>query len=142
MTTTNRNTMTTMTIGQVAKRVQIHIETIRFYERQGLIDKTQRTPAGYRQYTTATIERLQFITRAKALGFTLQEISDLLNLREPSTKCADVQARAEAKIADIEARITQLNAIKCTLEELVLQCRGENSLNHCPIFNTLKENQR
>jgi hypothetical protein len=82
----------------------------------------------------------RFIVRAKALGFTLQEIADLLDLRAaPGAGCADVQARAEAKIADIEERIAQLDAMKRALCELVAQCRGEGPLSECPILDALDE---
>ena len=104
--------MTTLTIGKVAKAAGLGVETVRFYERQGLIAEPARSDSGYRQYGPETIRRLQFIVRAKALGFTLQEIGDLLDLRAtPGAGCADVQARAEAKIADIEERITQLDGV-------------------------------
>ena len=88
--------MTTLTIGKVAKAAGLGVETVRFYERQGLIAEPARSESGYRQYRPETIRRLQFIVRAKALGFTLQEIGDLLDLRAtPGAGCADVQARAE-----------------------------------------------
>lgn len=132
--------MTTLTIGKVAKAAGLGVETVRFYERQGLIAEPARSDSGYRQYGPETIRRLQFIVRAKALGFTLQEIGDLLDLQAtPGAGCADVQARAEAKIADIEERITQLDAMKRALGELVVQCRGEGPLSDCPILDALDE---
>lgn len=132
--------MTTLTIGKVAKAAGLGVETVRFYERQGLIAEPARSDSGYRQYGPETIRRLQFIVRAKALGFTLQEIGGLLDLRAtPEAGCADVQARAEAKIADIEERITQLDAMKRALGELVVQCRGEGPLSDCPILDALDE---
>lgn len=130
----------TMTIGKVAKAAGLGVETVRFYERQGLIAEPARSQSGYRQYRPETIRRLQFIVRAKALGFTLQEIGDLLGLRAtPGAGCADVQARAEAKIADIEERVAQLEAMKRALGELVVQCRGEGPLSDCPILDALDE---
>lgn len=135
-------TLQTLTIGKVAKAAGLGVETVRFYERQGLIDEPARSSSGYRQYRAETIKRLQFIVRAKALGFTLQEIGDLLDLRAtPGAGCADVQARAEAKIADIDERITQLNAMKRALGALVAQCRGEGSLSDCPILDALDEDE-
>ena len=132
--------MTTLTIGKVAKAAGLGVETVRFYERQGLIAEPARSDSGDRQYGPETIRRLQFIVRAKALGFTLQEIGDLLDLRAtPGAGCADVQARAEAKIADIEERIAQLDAMKRALGELVAQCRGEGPLSDCPILDALDE---
>jgi MerR family transcriptional regulator, copper efflux regulator len=132
--------MTTLTIGKIAKAAGLGVETVRFYERQGLIAEPGRSGSGYRQYRPETVRRLQFIVRAKALGFTLQEIGNLLDLRAtPGAGCADVQARAEAKIADIEERIAQLNAIKRVLGELVAQCRSEGPLSECPILDALDE---
>jgi len=132
--------MTTLTIGKIAKAAGLGVETVRFYERQGLIAEPARSGSGCRQYRPETVRRLQFIVRAKALGFTLQEIADLLDLRAaPGAGCADVQARAEAKIADIEERIAQLDAMKRALGELVVQCRGEGPLSECPILDALDE---
>ncbi len=132
--------MTTLTIGKVAKAAGLGVETVRFYERQGLIAEPARSKAGYRQYHPETIRRLHFIIRAKTLGFTLQDIGDLLNLRAtPGAGCVDVQARAEAKIADIEERIARLDAMKRALGELVAQCHGEGSVSDCPILDALDE---
>ena len=134
--------MPTLTIGKVAKAAGLGVETVRFYERQGLIAEPARSQSGYRQYRPETIRRLQFIVRAKALGFTLQEIGDLLSLRAtPGAGCADFQARAEAKIADIEGRVAQLEAMKSALGELVTQCRGEGPLSDCPILDALDEDE-
>ena len=132
--------MTTFTIGKIAKAAGLGGETVRFYERLGLIAEPGRSGSGYRQYRPETVRRLQFIVRAKALGFTLQEIGKLLDLRAtPGAGCADVQARAEAKITDIEERIAQLNAMKRVLGELVAQCRSEGPLSECPILDALNE---
>jgi MerR family mercuric resistance operon transcriptional regulator len=132
--------MTTLTIGKIAQAAGLGVETIRFYERQGLIAEPARSDSGYRQYRPETVRRLRFIVRAKALGFTLQEIGDLLDLRaRPGAECADVQARAEARIADIEDRIAQLDAMKRALGELVAQCRGEGPVSDCPILDALDE---
>jgi MerR family mercuric resistance operon transcriptional regulator len=132
--------MTTLTIGELAKSAGLGVETVRFYERQGLIAEPARSASGYRQYPPETVRRLKFIVRAKALGLTLQEIGELLDLRaSPGAGCADVQARAEAKIADIEERIAQLDAMKRALGELVAQCRGEGPSSDCPILDALDE---
>lgn len=132
--------MTTLTIGKIAKAAGLGVETVRFYERRGLIAEPARSKSGYRQYRPETIRRLQFVVRAKALGFNLQEISDLLDLRvTPGAGCVDVQLCAEAKIADIDERISQLNAMKRALGDLVVQCRGEGPLSDCPILDALTE---
>ncbi len=89
--------MTVLTIGQLARRADVGVETVRFYQRKGLLAEPDRRPSGYRQYDEAIVDRLRFIKRAKELGFTLNEIKELLSLRlDPSTTCADVKNRAEA----------------------------------------------
>ncbi|MEK7281088.1 MAG: heavy metal-responsive transcriptional regulator, partial [Chloroflexota bacterium] len=108
--------MKPLTIGQVAKCSGLGIETVRFYEREGLLVKPARTPSGYRQFDEEVIARLQFIQRAKELGFTLNEIKELLSLRvDPVTSCEDVRARAEVKIADVEDKIRTLQRVKKAL---------------------------
>src|SRR3954453_4804764 len=98
-----------MTIGQVARRAGVGVETVRFYEREGLLEEPARRASGYRQYPEDAVARLLLIRRAKELGFTLREIKDLLALRiDPGATRADVRKRAEAKIADIEARVRYL----------------------------------
>jgi len=134
--------MTTLTIGKVATAAGLGVETVRFYERQGLIAEPSRSQSGYRQYRPETIRRLRFIVRAKALGFTLKEIGELLDLRAtPGAGCADVQARAEAKMADVGRRIADLDAMKRALEALVSQCRGGGPLSDCPVLDALDDEE-
>src|SRR5262245_14308151 len=98
--------MKLMTIGQVARQGGVGVETVRFYERRGLLQEPSRKESGYRHYGDETVSRLRFIRRAKELGFSLKEIGELLTLRiDPDTDSGDVKRRAEAKIADIDARI-------------------------------------
>src|ERR687885_2847805 len=98
-------TMAALTIGQIARRAGVGVETVRFYERQGLLEEPARKESGYRQYAEEVVARLRFIRRAKRLGFSLKEITDLLALRlDPEATAADVKRRAEAKVADIEAK--------------------------------------
>src|SRR5260370_14872775 len=111
--------MNPLTIGQVAHRSGVGIETVRFYEREGLLAKAARSASGYRQFDEEVIARLQFIQRAKELGFTLNEVKELLSLRvEPDTSCEDVKARAATKIADIEDKIRTLQRMKKALFRL------------------------
>jgi len=92
-----------LTIGQVAKRSGIGLETVRFYERKGLVEEPPRTDSGYRQYPENVVARIRFIRRAKELGFKLSEISELLSLRvDPDSTCSDVRQQTEFKIADVE----------------------------------------
>lgn len=127
-----------LTIGQVAKRAGIGVETVRFYERQGLLEEPKRKPSGYRQFDEGIVARLQFIRRAKQLGFTLKEIRELLALKlDPSTTCADVRGRAEVKITDIEAKIESLQRMKRALVKLTNACNGRGRMSDCPILDAL-----
>jgi MerR family transcriptional regulator, copper efflux regulator len=130
--------MAAHTIGSVAREAGVRIETIRFYEREGLIGKPPRTPSGYRQYPEEVIERIRFIQRAKDLGFSLAEIRELLALRVRSeSECDDVRHRAEAKIADIAAKIRDLDAMRRVLSELTRACMTGSHTDDCPILECL-----
>ncbi|MCA9399523.1 MAG: heavy metal-responsive transcriptional regulator [Candidatus Omnitrophica bacterium] len=123
------------TIGQVAKETGIGIETIRYYERMRLMPQPKRSPSGYRQYCPNCVQRLNFIKNAKALGFSLKEISELFALRVRSkTRCGDIKNKAEAKIADIEERIKTLQRMKNALKKLSSECRGKGPVGECPIL--------
>ena len=130
--------MKPLTIGQVAHRSGVGIDTVRFYEREGLLAESARTPSGYRQFDEGVIARLQFIQRAKELGFTLNEIKELLSLRvDPGSACDDVKARAEVKIADIENKIRTLHRMKKALVRLTQECCETGSGSECPILDAL-----
>lgn len=130
--------MKSMTIGQIARQAGVGVETIRFYERIGLIEDPPRRESGYRQYSPEEVARIQFIKRAKELGFSLKEIKELLFLRvDPETTCADVKKRAEAKIADIEGKIADLQRIKQALVKITDACSGEGPISQCPILEAL-----
>jgi len=127
-------------IGEVAKRSEVGIETIRYYERQGLLAEPNRRPSGYRQYDESVVSRLQFIRRAKELGFTLSEIKELLGLWfDVNTKCVHVRQRAERKINDIEDKIQSLQRMKMSLKKIVSQCENRDSVNECPLWLGLDE---
>ncbi len=131
--------MRTFTIGQVASAAGVGVETVRFYERKGLLRPPKRKASGYRQFDAQVVDRLRFIRRAKELGFTLKEIKDLLELQEdPASTCSDVKTRAEAKIADIEERIRSLQQMKKALRKLSKTCNGTNPIKDCPILETLQ----
>lgn len=128
--------MKLLTRGELARLAGVGIETVRFYEREGLLAEPARTPAGYRQYGEDVVARLQFIQRAKELGFTLNDTKELLSLRvDPS--CEDVKARAEAKIADIEEKIKTLQRMKKSLARLTTECGGKGGGRECPILDAL-----
>ncbi len=134
--------MGNLTIGQVAKKAGVNVETIRYYERLGYIPKPPRPRSGYRQYSEETVNRIQFIKRAQKLGFTLKEISELLSLKVDSgNTCADVKRRAEAKITDIEEKIHNLQGIKKALAELVAMCSGKGPTGECPIIEVLESKE-
>ena len=127
-----------LTIGLVARRAGVGVETVRFYERRGMIEEPPRRPSGYREYDDDVVARLGFIRRAKELGFTLKEIKELLSIRrDPSTPAADVRRRAEAKIADIEAKIRLLRKMKKALERLTSACRRHETSAECPLLHAL-----
>ena len=130
---------TPLTIGLVARRAGVGVETVRFYEREGLLEQPARTGSGYRQYADAVVTRLRFIRRAKELGFTLKEIRELLDLRAgPGTTPADLKRRTEAKVADIEGKILDLRRTRDVLLRLAQACPGRgSSLDGCPILAVL-----
>jgi MerR family mercuric resistance operon transcriptional regulator len=133
-------TMATMTIGKLAKRAGVGVETIRFYERKGLIPEPPRRESGYREYDEETIVRVRFIRGAKELGFTLKEIIGLLSIRvDPDGPCQDVNRRIEAKIGDINERIQKLERMKTTLIRLRADCQGQGPVSECPILEALEE---
>lgn len=130
--------MESLTIGQVAKRAGVGVETVRFYEREGLIMEPARRPSGYRQYQPDAVQRIRFIRHAKELGFSLKEILELLSLRvDPDSTCADVRQRARAKIADIQEKMASLARMKFALERLVTKCRGKGPTTACPILEEI-----
>lgn len=130
--------MALLNIGQVARRTGLTVETVRFYEKQRLIDEPDRSESGYRQYSAEAVKRLKFIQRAKEAGFTLREIADLLALRqEPGASCADVKLQATRKVEEVERRIRDLESIREALGRLILRCSGRGDLRECPILDAL-----
>ncbi|AXY68378.1 heavy metal-responsive transcriptional regulator [Thermosynechococcus sichuanensis E542] len=112
-------------IKEVAKELGIHPQTLYYYERIGLLPSPHRTPRGYREFTEVDMRRLQFIQRAKVLGFRLKEIRQMLDLREQRTlTCVAVYEQLQQKIAAIEAQMMQLQALKSELESLLQECRS------------------
>lgn len=131
--------MKDMKIGEVARRSGIGIETIRYYEREGLLQEPKRRPSGYRQYDESTLERLAYISGAKALGFTLAEIRELLELSFLTPDCcAHIRQRAEAKMADIGNRIRSLQRMRRALGRLLARCQTKDSPEDCPLVHTTK----
>lgn len=127
-------------IGEVAKNSQVGVETVRYYEREGLIALPKRDDSGYRQYPETVIKQIQFIQRAKSLGFSLKEIGELIRLRSTSgVSCKGVKAKANAKISDIQKKIDALERMKMALQPLVARCKSSAPISDCPILNALDE---
>jgi Zn(II)-responsive transcriptional regulator len=125
---------------EAAKRGGVGVETIRYYERHGLMPKAPRTHSGYRIFTEDAVMRLRFIKHAQELGFSLKEIKDLLGLRiKPGSSCADVRRRAEAKIAEVDEKIRQLQAMRGALSRLARACSGQGPVSSCTIIQALNK---
>ena len=124
-----------LTIGKVARLAGVGIETIRFYEREGLVADPPRKESGYRQYGPETVSRLRFIHRTRELGFSLGEIKELLFLRvDPGETCDHIVVRAEEKIHEIDEKIQTLQRMKAALEALAKACPGQGPVTQCPII--------
>ena len=127
-----------LTIGELAKQAAVGQETIRFYEREGLVPEPPRTSSGYRQYPAETAARLRFILRAKDLGFALKEIRELLSLRLEEHACrADVRQQASDKIRDLDEKIRDLQGMRSRLRELERACIDQETTDECPILKAL-----
>lgn len=136
--------MAALTIGKVARLADVGVETVRFYEREGLIAQPLRRPSGYRQYPEDTVKRLRFIRRAKGLGFTLKEIKELLELRvdvASTATCNQVRNLAEEKIADVRDKIRTLQRMEATLTQLVSNCRRRAATGDCAILAALEHDE-
>jgi len=132
----------TLKIGDLARAADVGVETIRYYERRGLLAQPPRRTSGYRQYGLRAVRRVRFIRRAQALGFTLKEIEDLLALRvDDDRSCADVRALARAKLEDIERRVVELQQMGRALERVARRCRGRGPTSECPILEILDEEE-
>lgn len=127
-------------IGQLAKATGLTVDTIRFYEEQGLLCPTRRSAAGYRQFSQQDLEKLQFIQRTKAVGFTLKEISELLALKlhPDDHTCMEVKEVTEQKIHQVSKKIDELEKIRGSLQQLAIACDGgPRSAEHCNILQLL-----
>ncbi len=124
-----------LTIGGLAKAADVNVETIRYYERIGLIEKPSKPGQGFRKYPPQAVQNIRFIKRAKELGFSLQEISDLLLLGDGC--CKDVRQRAEAKRARVDSQIADLTELRDVLDGLISACQQSDDDHNCPIVETL-----
>ncbi len=128
-----------LTIGKLASRGGVNVQTMRYYERSGLLPKPARAASGYRLYTDDAVRRLSFIKQAQLLGVSLSEIQELLSLRmQAGTTCADIRQRARQKIAAVDKKIEDLRRIKGALTKLAAACRGNGPTSDCPILEALE----
>ena len=132
--------METFTIGKLSETTGISIDTIRYYEQIGLLKEAQRKDSGFRLFNKNDIKRLNFIRKAKGLGFSLKEIKELLILRvDKETACDDVRESAQIKLKAIKKKIHELNQIKVALAKLINQCEASIPTNDCPIIEALDD---
>jgi Hg(II)-responsive transcriptional regulator len=130
-----------LTIGELAKQARVNRETVRYYERRRLLPRPARALSGYRIFPEEALRRLRFIRHAKVLGFSLNEIRELLALRVNSIDtCVRVRERTEVKMADIEGKIRALQQMKDALSELIAACSRRGRTNDCPILDSLDAN--
>ncbi len=126
--------------GELAQKAGVNKETIRFYEKKGLLPKPIRTDSGYRQYSSKDVERIIFIKNAKELGFALAEIKELLAIADGDIyKCCDVRIIAESKLEHIATQIKQLTKLKKILSKLVTECQQSKTIKECPIIESLSK---
>ena len=139
----NTNVAAHFPIGAAAKRAGVGIDTIRYYEREGLLPPPRRRASGYRDYDAAAVERLRFIRRAKALGFTLEEIRELLALSTDHERgVRGVKQRAQARLAMMELRIRELQRMRRGLKKLIDECPGHGDPGGCPILDALNQGEQ
>ena len=131
--------MEVLTIGQLARRAGVNVETLRYYERRDLLPDPPRTSSGYRQYAPDAVRRIGFIKRAQQLGFTLGEIGELLAMRvDPDANCDAVEEQAEHAIARIDGKVAELQRMRSALGELVTACHARRPTDDCPILDALE----
>lgn len=129
--------MPTLTIGKAAREAGVNIETVRFYERRGLIERPPKG-TGYRVYSPEQTTRIRFIKEAQQIGFSLSEIGDLLALRaDPATDCSEVRRQAVAKLEEVRRKIEKLREMGAALETLIAACPGQGALQGCSIMDAL-----
>jgi Hg(II)-responsive transcriptional regulator len=132
--------MEQLTTGRLAQRAQVNPQTIRYYEREGILQSPKRSSSGYRIFSADAVRRIRFVKRAQTLGFSLDQIRDLLSLRSQRTgeETADVKRMAREKIAEIDRKMEALTKMRSILRELEEQCPGSGPLSECPILGSLE----
>lgn len=129
-----------LTIGQVAKLAEVGIDTIRFYEKKGVIQEPKRLASGYRQYDENTPRKIRFIKKAQELGFTLKEVKELLELKiNRKAPCQSVRMKAETKMREIESKVNDLSKMKDALLKMVFSCSGKGTTVECSILESFEK---
>ncbi len=132
--------MDSLTIGKVAREAGVNVETVRYYERRGLIERPSTLRGAYRAYPPETVARIRSVKRAQKLGFSLEEIAELLAMSaDAEARCGDVLAQAERKMAEIDEKVKTLRAVRRSLGKLADACRMEMPVTECPILKSLSE---
>lgn len=130
--------MDQLSIGQLAKQAKVNLETIRYYERRGLLPEPPRNKSGHRRYSIEAVKRTDFIKRCQALGFSLNEIEEILELRiTTGSTCADMQSRVLDKLSDVDKKIEELTRIRDALSRMLKKCTGKGPIGNCPILEEL-----
>ncbi len=130
--------MKTLRSGEVARLAGVNVETLRFYERKGILPEPPRRESGYREFAPDAVALIRFVKRAQELGFSLREIKGLLELRDlPRASCAEIRRIASDKVSEIEAKIRDLEAMRAALGRLVQACSGRGPIAGCPIVEAL-----
>lgn len=127
-----------MTIGTLAREAGVNVETIRFYQRKGLMPEPDRPQGSIRRYGADDLGRVRFIKSAQRLGFSLDEVADLLGL-DDGTQCQQAREQALKKLTDVRSRIADLNRIEAALADLVTRCSAQRGRVRCPLIDALKE---
>lgn len=129
----------TLTIGKLAKAGGVNIQTVRYYERRKLLRPKAKRPSGYRLYDDESLRRLHFIKNAQTLGFTLNEVGELLNLRvNAAARCGDVQRRAQAKLVQVKAKLGELRTLAHALQAMIQTCKNRQPTDRCQILKSLE----
>lgn len=131
-----------MTVGELAKKARVNVETLRYYERRSILPKPTRTTSGYRIYGEEDVRRIRFVKQAQAMGFRLNEISELMSLAvdDPLT-CDEVREQAESKLTEIDRKLSDLRRVRKTLVRLIKSCQTGDPTGPCPILSSLKEDE-
>jgi MerR family mercuric resistance operon transcriptional regulator len=129
----------TLTIGALAQAAGVHLETIRYYQRLGLVPLPARPVGGVRRYDARAVARLRFIRRAQQLGFSLDEVGQLLSLDDGGRRCGATRRLAEARLAEVEAKLAALARMRRELKRLIAECSGAARAPACPIIEALSD---